>query len=90
MIETRSSGRPEESFGHPARDGKPEGTRREMKAQDLRGRPGGAAERPVRSAPKGSDDLDDTVRRYVETKPYTTALIALGVGWLLGRSHHPF
>ena len=89
MIETRIGGKPE-GFGHPARDGKPEGTRREMKAQDLRGRPGGAAERPVRGAPKGSDDLDDTVRRYVETKPYTTALIALGVGWLLGRSHHPF
>jgi len=33
---------------------------------------------------------DDPVHRYIETKPYKTALIALGVGWLIGRSHHPF
>ena len=88
MIETRTSGKSEEKLGYPARDGKPEGT--EAKAQGLRGRPAGAAEQPARSAPAASNDLDDTVRRYVETKPYTTALIALGVGWLLGRSHHPF
>jgi ElaB/YqjD/DUF883 family membrane-anchored ribosome-binding protein len=34
--------------------------------------------------------VDDTIRNYIETNPYTTAVIALGVGWLIGRSHRPF
>jgi ElaB/YqjD/DUF883 family membrane-anchored ribosome-binding protein len=34
--------------------------------------------------------LDDTIRHYIENNPYTTAGIALGLGWLIGRSHRPF
>jgi uncharacterized protein YjbJ (UPF0337 family) len=29
------------------------------------------------------------LRRTVETQPYTTALLAAGIGWLLGRLHRP-
>lgn len=33
--------------------------------------------------------LDQWLRRTIETQPYTTAIVALGVGWLLGRMHRP-
>jgi hypothetical protein len=29
------------------------------------------------------------LRGTIETQPYTTALIAVGIGWLLGRMHRP-
>jgi uncharacterized protein YjbJ (UPF0337 family) len=32
---------------------------------------------------------DQWLRRNIETQPYTSALIALGIGWLLGRMHRP-
>jgi len=33
--------------------------------------------------------LDQWFRRTIETQPYTTALVVLGAGWLLGRMHRP-
>jgi uncharacterized protein YjbJ (UPF0337 family) len=33
--------------------------------------------------------LDGWLRHNIETQPYTSALIALGIGWLLGRMHRP-
>jgi hypothetical protein len=33
--------------------------------------------------------LEKAIRTTIETQPYTAALIALGVGWLLGRMHRP-
>ena len=33
--------------------------------------------------------LDRWPRHTIETQPYTSALIALGIGWLLGRLHRP-
>ena len=27
--------------------------------------------------------------KTIETRPYTTAIVALGIGWLLGRMHRP-
>ena len=29
------------------------------------------------------------LRDKIETQPYTTAIVALGIGWLLGRMHRP-
>lgn len=58
--------------------------------QDLHGHAAGASQKALDKVQKTPDSLDDAIRRYIETKPYTTALIALGVGWLMGRSHHPF
>ena len=34
--------------------------------------------------------IEDTVRHYIENRPYTTVAIALALGWLIGRSHRPF
>jgi uncharacterized protein YjbJ (UPF0337 family) len=58
--------------------------------QDLYGQAVDAAEDAVGAVRKMPDSLDDTIRRYIETNPYTTALIALGLGWLIGRAHRPF
>ncbi len=30
------------------------------------------------------------LRDTIETQPYTAAIAALGIGWLLGRLHRPF
>jgi hypothetical protein len=28
-------------------------------------------------------------RNAIDTQPYTTAIVALGIGWMLGRLHRP-
>jgi ElaB/YqjD/DUF883 family membrane-anchored ribosome-binding protein len=33
--------------------------------------------------------LEKAIRNTVETQPYTAVAIALGIGWLLGRTHRP-
>jgi len=33
--------------------------------------------------------LDNWLRNTIETQPYTTAIVALGIGWLLGRMRRP-
>jgi ElaB/YqjD/DUF883 family membrane-anchored ribosome-binding protein len=37
-----------------------------------------------------SGSAQDSIRDYIENNPYTAAAIALGLGWLIGRSHRPF
>ena len=51
-------------------------------AQDLYGQ---AAD----TARESATSLDRWLRHTIETQPYTSALIALGIGWLLGRMHRP-
>lgn len=52
------------------------------RAQDLYGQTADAARQTASS-------LNDWVRNTVETQPYTAAVVALGIGWLLGRLHRP-
>jgi uncharacterized protein YjbJ (UPF0337 family) len=51
-------------------------------AQDLYGQASDAAVDTVTT-------FDKWLRSTIETQPYTTALVALGIGWLLGRMHRP-
>ncbi len=37
----------------------------------------------------GAGKLDQWVRSAIEAQPYTSALVAMGIGWLLGRMHRP-
>jgi uncharacterized protein YjbJ (UPF0337 family) len=37
-----------------------------------------------------ASSLDDWFRDAIETRPYTVALAALGIGWLLGRTRQPY
>jgi uncharacterized protein YjbJ (UPF0337 family) len=34
--------------------------------------------------------VGDTIRHCIKSNPYTTAGVALSLGWLIGRSHRPF
>jgi hypothetical protein len=51
-------------------------------AQDLYGQAADTARETASSFKKAS-------RHRIETQPYTSALVALGMGWLLGRMHRP-
>jgi len=51
-------------------------------AQDLYGQ-------AVSAARESAATLDKWLRTTVETQPYTAAMVALGIGWLLGRLHLP-
>jgi uncharacterized protein YjbJ (UPF0337 family) len=52
-------------------------------AQDLYGQ-------AVDTARETASSFEKTLRHTIETQPYTSALVALGIGWLLGRMHRPF
>ena len=51
-------------------------------AQDLYGQ---AAD----TARETASSFEKVLRHTIETQPYTSALVALGIGWLLGRMHRP-
>jgi uncharacterized protein YjbJ (UPF0337 family) len=51
-------------------------------AQDLYGQAADAARDTAVS-------FDKWLRTTIETQPYATAIVALGIGWLLGRMHRP-
>ena len=51
-------------------------------AQDLYGQAADAARDTATT-------LDKWLRNTIETQPYATAIVALGIGWLLGRMHRP-
>jgi uncharacterized protein YjbJ (UPF0337 family) len=51
-------------------------------AQDLYGQTADAARQTATT-------FDSWLRNAIETQPYTTAIVAIGIGWLLGRMHRP-
>ena len=58
--------------------------------QDLYGQAKDAAGEAINAVGKMPASFDDTIRHYIQNKPYTTAAVALALGWLIGRSHRPF
>jgi uncharacterized protein YjbJ (UPF0337 family) len=40
-------------------------------------------------ARQSATNLDSWFRNAIESQPYTTAAVALGIGWLLGRMRRP-
>ena len=36
-----------------------------------------------------ASSFENALRNTIESQPYTAVLIALGIGWLLGRTHRP-
>jgi uncharacterized protein YjbJ (UPF0337 family) len=51
-------------------------------AQDLYGQAADAARETATT-------FERSLRHTIETQPYFSALVALGMGWLLGRMHRP-
>jgi uncharacterized protein YjbJ (UPF0337 family) len=101
MDETRMSGAArnlagtmEEGLGRATGDAKArvQGKMKEAEGsiQELYGQAVDSAEAAVDTVRQMPASLDHTIRRYVVSNPYTTAAIALGLGWLVGRSHRPF
>ncbi len=54
-------------------------------AQDLYGQAKDTAADAAQAVRKGASDAEDFVRRTIEQRPYTTAVAALCIGWLIGR-----
>jgi uncharacterized protein YjbJ (UPF0337 family)/ElaB/YqjD/DUF883 family membrane-anchored ribosome-binding protein len=49
----------------------------------------GAAQDLYGQAADAATGFEKILRRTIETQPYTSAIVALGIGWLLGRMHRP-
>ncbi len=47
------------------------------------------ADATTTAARKTTGSLERALRNTIETQPYTAVVIALGIGWLLGRMHRP-
>jgi uncharacterized protein YjbJ (UPF0337 family) len=58
-------------------------------AQDLYGQARDSVAGAADTAKDTAATLEKWFRHNIETQPYTTAIVALGLGWLLGRTHRP-
>lgn len=54
-------------------------------AQDLYGQAKDTAADAAQAARRGAVEAEDFLRRTIESRPYTATLVALCVGWLIGR-----
>src|ERR1700722_12526706 len=58
-------------------------------AENLYGQTKDAASEAAKGLRKTALSFEDMVRNTIEDKPYIAVVIALGLGWLLGRTHRP-
>jgi uncharacterized protein YjbJ (UPF0337 family) len=58
-------------------------------AQDMYGQARDLASEAAGTARDTASSFEKLLRNTIETRPYTTAFVALGIGWLLGRIHRP-
>ena len=86
-------GKAEEGFGRVTGDSKTQAeglvNQAAGAAQDLYGQARDSAAGAAGAARDTAATLEQWLRRTIETQPYTTAIIAVGIGWLLGRMHRP-
>ncbi len=86
-------GKVEEGFGRVTGDAKlkTEGIANQAAGavQDLYGQARDTAADAADAARGSAASLEKWLRHTTETQPYTTALVAAGLGWLLGRMHRP-
>jgi uncharacterized protein YjbJ (UPF0337 family) len=88
-----TGGRVEEEFGRVTGDTKSQvqGVIDQVQgtAENLYGQAKDAATSAAEGVRKTASSFDDVVRRTIEDRPYTAVAIALGLGWLFGRTHRP-
>jgi uncharacterized protein YjbJ (UPF0337 family) len=86
-------GKVEEGFGRVTGDTKTqaEGITKQVTgtAQDMYGQARDAASDMAGTALDTATSFEKWLRGTIETQPYTTAMVAVGIGWLLGRMHRP-
>lgn len=58
-------------------------------AENLYGQTKDAASDAAAGLRKTALSFEDAVRNMIEDKPYTAVAIALGLGWLIGRTYRP-
>ena len=87
-------GKVEEAFGRATGDARTHthGQMRQAEGsvQDLYGQAKDAAGEAINAVGKMPVSFEDTIRHYIQNRPYTTAATAFALGWLVGRSHRPF
>jgi uncharacterized protein YjbJ (UPF0337 family) len=76
-------GKVQESFGKVTDNAR-------TQAEGLVNQTAGAAQDLYGQAADTASGFEKVLRRTIETQPYTSAFVALGIGWLLGRAHRPF
>lgn len=79
-------GKAQEGFGRATGDAK---TRAEGLINQAQGSAQDFYGQAVDTARQTASTMDSWLRNTIETQPYTTAVVALGIGWLLGRLHRP-
>lgn len=86
-------GKVEEGFGRATGDTKSEvqGVMDQAQgtAKKFYGQAKDAASDAAEGVRKTASSFEDMVRHTIENKPYTAVAIALGIGWLFGRTHRP-
>jgi uncharacterized protein YjbJ (UPF0337 family) len=86
-------GKVEEGFGRATGDARSQvegiANQEAGAAQDLYGQARDSAADPASTVRDSAASLEKWLRHTIETQPYTTAVVAVGIGWLLGRMHRP-
>ncbi len=90
-------GKAQEGFGRAVGDAKTraEGIANQVRgtAQDLYGQARESASRLADDAASAgrrtASSFESELRSAIETQPYMAVVVALGIGWLLGRTHRP-
>jgi uncharacterized protein YjbJ (UPF0337 family) len=95
-VDRNAGGKARETFGRATGDAsaeaEAEGAVNQLKgaAQDLYGEARDSATDAAGAAREVGSSFERLLRNTIEQQPYTAVAIALGLGWLLGRSHRPF
>jgi uncharacterized protein YjbJ (UPF0337 family) len=83
------AGKVQEGFGRAVGDAKTEAeglvNQAAGAAQNVYGQAKDAATDAAAAVRRGASDTEDYIRHLIEERPYTTAMVALGIGWLIGR-----
>jgi uncharacterized protein YjbJ (UPF0337 family) len=84
-------GKAEEGVGRVMGDAKTQvrGMADHGAAQNLYGQARDKAADAAVAARDTAASFEKWLRRTIETQPYTTAIVAIGIGWLFGRMHRP-
>jgi uncharacterized protein YjbJ (UPF0337 family) len=89
-------GKVQEGFGQAVGDAqtKADGMANQVRgtAQDLYGQARESApllDDAAETGRRNASLFEGALRNTIETQPYTTVVVALALGWLLGRTHRP-
>jgi ElaB/YqjD/DUF883 family membrane-anchored ribosome-binding protein len=59
-------------------------------AENVKDSVANVADTATTAARRTASGFERAARELIENQPYTAVMVALGIGWLLGRTRHPF